>query len=274
MAALGDGIKVEWPVLLEWSQALQAIVQAGHLDVFTAYAETSSVVASHSLSLYQGYLKGMPLPNGSAIQRPSGNLAKAATLREADFLDYRLENDQSYAEAVEKGTQERDMKKMLPTAPKARRAKDGSLYLIIPFRHGVPGTVGMKPMPQKVYAMAASMKKSRVTGHYMEPSATQAGVLVQRNSYKWGGRLKAADLAAAGASFKEQNRFSGMVRFGNTGHGSYMTFRVISEKSKGWIIPARPGLWPARTAAEQAWQDGKGALADALLEDLLRLAGL
>jgi hypothetical protein len=267
------GIEVEWPVLLEWSEALQAIVQGGHLDIFTAYNETCGLVASYSLALYKGYLKGMPLPNGAAVQRPSGNVSAHAELKAGPGLcDYSLENAESYAEAIEKGTKERDMKAMLPTAKKARMAKDGSLYLIIPFRHGTQGAVGLKPMPLRVQQMAQEMKRSRVTGNFMEKSGT--GFMVQRNTYKWGGKLGSGALAANGLSFKEQNRYQGMVKFGLKGHSSYITFRVMSQKSSGWIIPARPGLWPAKTAAEVAYKDLKGSLSEALLEDLLRLAGI
>lgn len=274
--SLQDGINIEWGILAEWSDALQAIVQGGHLDIFTAYAETSAVVASHSLMLYQGYLKGMPLPNGTSVQRPSGNLAKRATLAEPSFLDFRLENDAEYAEAVEKGTKQRDMKEMLPTAKKARRAKDGSLYLIIPFRHGSQeDSVGLAPMPQTVYQLAKKLQRSSVVGHKMEMSGT--GFMVQRNVYNPGytkNALTVGQLAASGHSFKQQNRYQGMYKFGAVGHSSYVTFRVMSEKSSGWILPARPGLFPAKNAAEEAFKDSKGALTDALLEDLLRLSGL
>lgn len=268
------GLVVDWPVLLQWSETLQAIIQGGHLDVFTAYAETGAVVAQHSLTLYQGYLKGHTLPNGSAVQHPSGNLAKHAELAANGFLDWSLKNDESYAEAVERGTKERDMKEALAKSDKARRSKDGHLYLIIPFRHGTQGSIGLRPMPMRVQQMAQALKPSKVSGHFTEPSVHGNGVMVQRNSYKWGGRLSASSLSDAGLSFKMQSRYAGMVRFGNKGHHSYMTFRVMSEKSSGWVIPARPGLWPAKTAAESAFQDGKGALADALLEDLLRLSGI
>lgn len=268
------GLVVDWPILLQWSETLQAIIQGGHLDVFTSYAETGAVVAQHSLTLYQGYLKGHLLPNGSAVQHPSGNLAKHAELSSDGFLDWSLKNDESYAEAIERGTKERDMKEALAKSDKARRSKDGTLYLIIPFRHGTHGSIGLHPMPMRVQQMAQGLKKSRVTGHFVEPSVHGNGVSVQRNTYKWGGRLTSSGLADAGLSFKMQSRYAGMVRFGNKGHTSYMTFRVMSEKSSGWVIPARPGLWPAKVAAETALQDGKGALSDALLEDLLRLSGI
>lgn len=273
MSRPGEGLQIDWDVLSDWTDSLQAIIQGGHLDVFTSYAETAAVVASHSLMLYQGYLKGIPLPNGASVQHPTGNLARRATLAEPGYLDFRLENDAEYAEAVEKGTQERDMKKILPTAPKARRSKEGALYLVIPFRHGTQqDSVGMQPMPQTVWHAAEKMKRSAITGTRPEVSATSHSV--QRNTYSWGGSLSAKALAGMGLSFKEQNRYQGMYKFGQAGHSSYVTFRVMSEKSAGWIIPARPGLFPAKIAAEEAYRDGKDALSGALLEDLLRMSGL
>lgn len=269
-------VTAEWQVLAEWSDALQAIVQGGHLDVFTAYGETAAVVADHALQTYQGYLKGQRLPNGASVQHPSGNLAKHATLKEGPgFCDYSLENDAAYAEAIEKGTKQRDLKEILPTAEKARRAKDGSLYLIIPFRHGTQqNAVGLRPMPSRVYAMAQALRRSSITGHRMEPSVTRPGQQVERNVYSWGDHLTVAQLRAAGASFREQNRYAGMYKFGEPGHSSYVTFRVMSSKSPGWILPARPGIWAARTAAQVALQDGESLLKEALWEDLNRMAGI
>lgn len=268
-------IRIEWNVLEEWIPALEQIVKSGQLEAFSTYAETAGVVASHSLSLYQGYLKGMPLPNGAALQRVSGNLAKGARLEEPDFLDFRLENSVAYAEAIENGTAERDLKAMLKTAKKARRAKDGSLYLIIPMRHGVPGSIGLPPMPASIHGMAQKLERSRIVGTKMELSGT--GHMVQRNIYNKGyskNSLTVDQIQGAGGSLRDQNRYQGMYKFGKAKHTSYITFRVISEKSKGWVIPARPGLFPARTAATQAFTDGKSLLAEALTDDILRMAGL
>ena len=147
-----------------------------------------------------------------------------------------------------------------------------SLYLIIPFRHGTPGTVGLNAMPARVYAMAQELKRSKVTGYHMERSGT--GHIVPRANYKWGDRLTVAQIQAAGGSFKEQNRFAGMYKFGNARHTSYVTFRVMSQKSAGWIVPARPGIWAARTAVQVATDDGRDLLAQAFLDDLIRLGGL
>jgi hypothetical protein len=263
-------IEIDWKVLQDWAPALQNIISAGHLDMFTSYAAVSEQVAAHALETYRGYLLGQPLPNGAAVQHPSGVVAKGAELAEKGFLDYYLENPVPHAESLEKGVQQRDMKDCLPTAKKARRAKDGSLYLIIPFRHGAPGSVGMAPMPARIHAMAQALSRSKVTGHRQETSGT--GFDVTRNTYKWGGKITTSQIQDAGGTFKSQNRFSGMYKFGNARHTSYVTFRVMSSKSPGWIIPARPGIWAARTAVQVATQDGQGLLNEALAEDLLRIS--
>lgn len=266
-------IQIDWAVFSEWSDSIRAIIHGGQLDVFSTYSETCGAIATEALVRYQGYLKGQPLPNGASVQHPSGNLAKQAELvTGSGFCEWSLVNDESYAEAIEKGTKERDLKEMLPTAKKARRAKDGTLYLIIPFRHGTPGTVGLKAMPSKVHQIAQKLSRSRVTGKYAEVSGT--GHMVNRHTYKWGDKLTNAQIVAAGGTFKDQNRFQGMYKFGNEHHTSYITFRVMSEKSAGWVVPARPGLWPARTAAESAIKEGSPLLAEAILDDIKRLAGL
>jgi hypothetical protein len=265
-------IEIDWKVLSDWIPALQSIISTGNLDIFTSYADVSVQVAHHALDTYRGYLLGQPLPNGASIQHPSGALAKGATLTEKGFLDINLDNPIAYSEWVEKGVKARDMKDMLTTAKKARKAKDGSLYLIIPFRHGSPGTVGLHPMPARVWQMAQELKRSKVTGHYQEVSAT--GHQVTRNKYKWGGHLKVSDLEAAGLPFIAQNRYAGMYKFGNQRHTSYITFRVMSQKSPGWLVPARPGIWAARTAVQVANEDGTSLLTQALVDDLLRLGGV
>jgi hypothetical protein len=265
-------IDVDWNVLQDWIPALQTIITGLHVDAFTSYAETSQVVAQAALDSYRGYLLGQPLPNGASIQHPSGTLAKGAVLAEKGFLDYFLENPISYAESVEKGVRQRDMKEMLPTSKKTRKSKDGTLYLIIPFRHGTPGTTGLNAMPPRIHAMAMELSRSKVTGSHMEKSGT--GYMVSRSNYKWGSKLSVAQIQSSGGSFKEQNRFQGMYKFRNARHTSYVTFRVMSQKSAGWVIPARPGIWAAKTAVQVAMEDGKGLLAQALLEDIMRIGGI
>ncbi|MCK7579806.1 MAG: hypothetical protein MZV65_31705 [Chromatiales bacterium] len=69
-------------------------------------------------------------------------------------------------------------------------------------------------------------------------------------------------------------RMAGMVRFDNPGekHSQYLTFRVMSEDSQGWIRPAQPGKFPAKAAvdtyrplAEQAFKAALQKDVDAIL---------
>lgn len=159
--------------------------------------------------------------------------------------------DYKHAEEIETGRPPRDLKRMLDTSLKVRISKKGARYLIIPFRHGVPGS-NTNPMPKAVYLQAKAMEASRITGHGRRMSgtgawslATKAPYTVRQRAYSWGDRLG----GDAG------RRHAGMVRFDASTPGAkrstFLTFRVMSEKSKGWIIPAQPGKFIARGVADE-----------------------
>lgn len=48
--------------------------------------------------------------------------------------------DYKYAEEIETGRPQKDLKRMLNTSLKVRMSKKGSRYLIIPFQHNTPGS--------------------------------------------------------------------------------------------------------------------------------------
>lgn len=160
--------------------------------------------------------------------------------------------DYKYAEDIENGRPARDLKKMLDTSLKVRLNKTGHRYLIIPFRHSTPGAKAVgQSMPGAVYAKAKKLEASMVTGQSTRLSGTGAmdiktrtHLTVPQNVYKWGGRLPPGMMGPNPKG--KSDRFAGMVRF-NTGkpggkqQSAYLTFRVMSEKSKGWIIPPQPG---------------------------------
>jgi hypothetical protein len=270
---MGFTLVVDWDALEALKPELAMVehfLGGGGNAAFSSYWETAEVVATHGLELYQGFCKGVPLPSGRKVQHPSGSLSRATRL-ERTATDWVLHNDSPYASFVEEGTKAYDMKQALQKSEKARRAKDGSLYLIIPFRHGTPGAVGLRPMPARIHALARVMQKSSITGRRMEPNAF--GRPVARNTYAWGDRLSPKKITEAGGSSFDARRFGGMVRFGNPkgGHGSYMTFRVMSSKSSGWVRPAIPGLFPLKTAIEESTREGQEFLQAAFMEDLGRL---
>lgn len=168
-----------------------------------------------------------------------------------------VETDYRYAADIENGRPPRDLKMMLNTSMKVRVSKTGMRYLIIPFRHNA------NTVPQA----AKSMSLSTITGHGRRLSGTgawslktQAPATVRQRSYNWGDRLSGDGVA------KNQQ---GMVRMNTaTGAGkkssAYLTFRVMSEKSKGWIIPAQPGQHIAKGVAEEMQPFAEKVIAEAV----------
>lgn len=171
-------------------------------------------------------------------------------------------SDYQYAQEIETGRPARDLKRMLDTSLKVRLTKKGKRYLVIPFRHSTPGANATGPsMPAHVYAAARKLKPSSVIGQKQRLSGTGAFdvktrrmLTVNQNVYTWGDRLDAGSMGPNPRG--KADRFAGMVRFSTTSPGgkrssTYMTFRVMSEDSKGWIIPPRPGLYIVRQVVDR-----------------------
>lgn len=205
-------------------------------------------------------------------------------------------SDYKYVQDIETGRPQRDLKAMLDTSLKVRRTKGGKRFLVIPFRHNTPGNdAHAQSMPAGVYAMAQAMAASTVTSSWrkrrtgevtnlspttgMHPAAKQSGYLsrvdnkqamtTKRFTYAWGGRLASGALKAAGMTAEERKRYSGMVRFdtstpGGAKSSSFMTFRILMEGSRGWIVPAKPGLYLAKQTAETMQPKAQQAMAAAI----------
>jgi len=184
-----------------------------------------------------------------------------------DPLHFRIEHQSPHAYWLENGYDSFDMKKMLESSIKVRINKNGKRYLIIPFRHGNPDSTTFKAMPEEIYEKAKTLKQSKIIGTYKEgvvqgaKSFGEAETMrvnnpdrIKRNLYRWGGKLE-----TGGDTYKI---YDGMVRFDsnpNTARGilakvtskfihnsnnnkpysTYLTFRVMSEDSTGWIHPAQ-----------------------------------
>jgi hypothetical protein len=185
--------------------------------------------------------------------------------------------DYKHAAAIETGRPPRDLKEMLNTSLKVRRTLDGRRFLVIPFRHNTPGnTAHASDMPDHVYEQAKLLKAStivretkRLSGEvtrispaygmqrarsqprFLSDIGTRKAALVNQNVYAWGQRLLPGNM---GPNPKGKvDRFAGMVRFdtssGKQKSSSFMTFRVMVEGSKGWVVPAQPGQFIARNVA-------------------------
>lgn len=188
-----------------------------------------------------------------------------------DFTAF-VSSDYKYAADIETGRPARDLKKMLDTSSKVRRTKDGRRFLVIPMRHGTPSS-RTNPMPKAVGSLAKAMTPSRVTSTGMRPSgqvtnlsptagmsaaskqtpylshrSSKSAMLTASRNYQWGDRISKAQLKAAGMTKEDQRRYAGMVKMNTTTPGgkrssSYLTFRIMMEGSRGWVIPAQPGQY-------------------------------
>ena len=205
----------------------------------------------------------------------------------------RVVNSMPYAEDLEYGYPAFDMKKALYTSHKIRISKKGKRYLIIPFRHGTPsrqgesGTGGnratMRSMPAHVYDPAKRLIISQMKSRWAERSQQdpEGNKVAIRRNYEWGERLTKQALESVGASQAEIQRYSGMLRFPREGArttgSQYMTFRVMTEDSKGWIHPAQPPLKIAERTINKAAPILNTIITDAFAKDmgqLVRRAGL
>lgn len=182
------------------------------------------------------------------IKYSTGNYVQAIQIEYGGEYSGQVVNRLPYAGYVEYGVSSFDMKKMLSTSHQVRVSKKGIRYLIIPFRHMTPGEhtkqgaqnqrATAKSMPKNIYDLAKSLAKSNVTGTYHETSKNIASPAKARNykngipqaqrwKYNWGQRLTGIG-----------GIHEGMVKMNTTGGGSqYLTFRVMSQKSRGWIHP-------------------------------------
>jgi hypothetical protein len=90
---------------------------------------------------------------------------------------------------------------------------------------------------------------------------TRKAATVNKNIYSWGDKLVTGSLKTKG------DRFSGMYRFDTSTPGAprstYLTFRVMSEKSKGWIVPAQPGQHIVKKVVDDMQPKAEAAIKEA-----------
>lgn len=186
--------------------------------------------------------------------------AYRASIKKRPINDHEIEiySDYKHAAEIETGRPARDLKRMLDTSTKVRISAKGARYLIIPFRHNTPGSDALAAsMPKDVYKIAKQMQLSSAVGSKTEMNAH--GNPISRSVYAWGKAYtklnKARTIIPAripagmmGPNPKGKvDRFAGMVRMkddsANNRAGGYLTFRVMTSNSSGWIVPAQPGLF-------------------------------
>jgi hypothetical protein len=225
------------------------------------------------------------------VKRRSGAYARSI----ADGLEYpadgdpltgRVSADTPYAEAIEKGVAAHDMKPALLGGPRARLAKDGTRYAIVPFRHNTPGAGATgQAMPVDVYQRARKLDFTAVTGH--RPDRNPRGETVQRAVYRHGGQLRMRGVGHVEEYQRsrigppehrythQSSIYSGMVKTGAKGQAGYMTFRVVSERSpeNAWWHPGTPPRPISEAVAQMAEKDVTELIRQGFEKDMELLAG-
>jgi hypothetical protein len=251
--------------------------------VFPRLVHTVQRLASEAQARWVAYALGTPLPDGKVITPRSGSYARSIQVRALGLFGAEIYSHLAYASAIEEGTAARDLKQILATSRRVRISKHGRRYLVIPFRWGTPGTVtfGRQTLPQAVHEWwRANRERTAVVGRRREPAVNPPGGTVNRYVWGWGDRLRRADLARLGVGAEQARRLAGMVNLrkpdarGGAAHSKYLTFRTMSEDSSGWLRPAVPGRWPARTVARWLDPRARRAIGAAVEADVRALASL
>lgn len=193
-----------------------------------------------------------------------------------DFSGY-VEATYEHARDIEDGRPARDLKAMLATSKKVRTSKKGNRYLSIPFRHNTPGNDALaKAMPTSVFDVAKTLEASMVTGQTTRMSGQKGmqHLSVPQNVYKWGGRLPAG-LSAKLKPHHATDVHAGMVRFntstpGGASSSQFLTFRTMSETSKGWIVGPQPGQKIAQGVVEDIKPKAQTAFQQAIKRTLAK----
>jgi hypothetical protein len=195
---------------------------------------------------WKGWAMGGPIEGIASIKVPNQKLAASIQDRTIGPFDAEVFTESSYAQRIQNGTPELDMKTTHPFGPRSRVAKsgpnEGFPYVIVPFRWGTPNKQGGPrahfsnfipvPMFNAMKKMKTSKrltqydKKGNIIGGETHFENNYAGEDIERSDYLWGGR------------YKGEGNMNGMVRM--AGGGGYFTFRVISAAQLvtmpyGWI---------------------------------------
>lgn len=256
-------------------------------NVFPSLARAVAQLGEEARDRWVAYARGAQLPSGLVIRERSGQYARSIGLRQVGDFTVEVYSDLPYASAIEEGSPRRDLKKILNSSLKVRISAKGKRYLIIPFRWFAPNSVAGHNMPQAVYDWWQGKRaRSAITGWYRRQSGTGAfgihnhrPIVVPGWRHRYGDRLTGDVLAELGIEGLTAKRLAGMLNYrkpgarGGSSHSKYITFRTMVEGSPGWIVPAQPGRFPAKTVAEQIQPLAEDALRHAAEADIRRILG-
>jgi len=185
---------------------------------------------------YAGVLMVEPVPKGGG---------KGSVYADDSNPDY------MFVLMVENGVRSWSIKDALLASDKVRYKKEAPhrlrTYIVVPFRWRTPqGSTGNKAQ--------ASSNFAGVMPEEAHETALRGGVVSEQQARA----LKKVNLA-------------GLKRFGEAGHGHYLTFRVVHEDSPGWQypdIPAAPVYERVRARVEGAIAKGIAGYVKRFAEEL------
>lgn len=239
-------------------------------------------MAQAAQNIWQGYASGKEIPpGGKPLHTRTGTYLRSIQLEQEGAFAWAVYSDAPYADAIENGAGEFDMHRWLDTSHKTRISSKGKRYLIIPFRWNTPDHDATTPnvMPGHIHGLwSMGLMASHVTDQRMYTvghSLDGRPLTVTRRKYIWGDRLSARLIAATGATGAKARNMRGMVNMrvpgarGGAAHSQYLTFRVLSEGSSGWIIPPRPGYHLAQHTSERIRSLSAQAFGKAVETDIM-----
>jgi len=193
---------------------------------------------------WKAYALGAPIPGTPIrLKHPTGVYARSIKTRYLSPFNYEIYSDAPVAVYLERGIKTYDMKKTHPFGKRSRDSKSGIPYLIIPFRHGVPGSKYYNVIPEQIYKKLRDAIKrgevylsQRAKGRKFSPN--YQGELIPRAKYRWGTRISGTGLEQL------EGMIMADVSTPKERRSTYMTFRVISANSPAhkWIVKARPAM--------------------------------
>ncbi len=144
---------------------------------------------------------------------------------------------------IEDGQTPWDMTEMVNTSPKARIAKDGSKYLIIPFNHSKGPTYQTQSARSITDLLKRELKAKKVPYQKIEKGADGRPKTGLLHSLDLGGPKKSHWTSPALDGVRVYQKVVGQQAGQAKVQRSIMTFRIMSSKHSGekW---AHPGLQP------------------------------
>jgi hypothetical protein len=162
------------------------------------------------------------------------------------------DEDNKFVNFAEEGIKRFDMKPGLINGPHSRQGKNGR-YNIVFFRKGVPGTQHIQNMAQTTYKKIQKLSKEDIIKRY---KTMGIGNIIQMKTKKVKARSKTKT-----SGFDIQ-------KIGSRNHTQYGNFRVVTQRSVGWIYPGIQGIKVFSIVSRKIQSKVKKILQDGLTLDL------